>query len=294
MGVINAENTLSFKSSQPLFDRIKKRLTSFDEAALIDDGDFHKDVNHVLGELGLAVMKECEAVIKIKDFKAKLPANFSNFHFAARCSFDWKGSKSISEQKPYIFYQTEISNECPAKCEINCVKKDTTTKIVVRTFIDDTPCTFTSNNDACPLILSSNVKSHCLNMHSPFKPGPDEITIEDKVIYTMFDEDSVYIQYYGSPMDEYGLPMIPDQVNIEKAIEYYIYSQYFETMYWNGTIPNIAQMLTDARNQYDNKYLPAARYWAKLPTFARMIQSARRQRNKNRFFNFAFDRTIIK
>lgn len=293
MGKINATNDLIFKSSKPLFDRVKKRLSSYDAQGLIDDGDFHKYVKDLLEELGRAVYKECETVVHIKDRKAKLPDNFKYFYAAYRCTFKWHGVKSINEQKPWIFYtDTEITQECPSECKLECKKEFGKTKIVIRTFVNGEESTCSSNNPRL-LKLSSSVGDICTeDSPSLFCHSNDEIEIEDKkIIHTNFDEDSVYIQYYGLPVDEFGLPMIPDQVNIEKAIEYYIYTQLFQDFYWNSTVPDIARMLADVRQQYDFE-LGQARSWVKLPSFQTAINSIRRQRGNRKFYQFNFDRTV--
>lgn len=295
MGVINAENTLKFKSSKPLFDRIKKRLSSFDAMGLIDDGDFHKHVKYVLGQLGLAVYKECEAILYVKDKKVKLPNNFDTYHAAFKCNHNFSDTKSINEQKPLIYYtDTEVTQECPNNCCIECVGETLgKTKIVIRTFVNGDETVGTFSNPVL-LSLSPNVKvrcsDDCLNL---FSTKRDEITIDDDgIIHTRFDEGHIYLQYYGLPFDENELPMIPDQEDIEKAIEYYIYSQLFEEFYWNSTVPGVGAFMQDALQKYELKYLPQARYWARLPSFQRMIESIRRQRSRRKFFYFQGDRTI--
>jgi len=304
MGVINAENFLKFKSSKPLFDRIKKRLSSYDSMGLIDDGDFHQYVKDILDKLGQAVYKECEAVLPVKDFKARLPNNFKFFHVAYRCSFTWQGVKSINEQKPLFFYtDTEISRECcDSKCTLQCVPDNVgRTKVVIRTFVNGgDECTAVSNHQRL-LILSPNVRDLCTedslsvlgHRHGHHVQDCDEIGFDENIkhILTRFDQDSIYIQYYGLPMDENGLPMIPDETHIEKAIEYCIYATLFEEWYWNTSIPDIVRILADARQQYDY-HLGMAMSWAKLPSFKRMIQSIRRQRASRKFYYFGNDKTI--
>jgi len=294
MGVINPENNLKFKSSDALFARIKKRLNSFDAQGLIDEGDFHKHVMYILEQLGQAVFVEGEAVLHVKDFKARLPHNFKYLHAAYRCTFRSNGPKTINEQKPYFYYHdTEITRDCPKSCTFQCHQEFGRTKIVIRTFVngEDSFDGGTCNKFQI-LKLSPNVKErcteHCVNL---LHAGKDEITLKDNHVLTMFPCDTIYMQYFGIPIDEEtGLPMIPENEYIEKAIEYYIYTQLFEEFYWNTTVPGIANMLQDARVQYDF-HIGMARYWAKLPTFAKMVNAIRRQRSNRKFYYFAFDKT---
>jgi len=296
MGIINAENNLKFKSSKILFDRIKKKLSSFDSQGLIDDGDFYYYVKYVMKQLGLAVYKECEAVIIVKDKHVKLPSNFDTFHAAFKCTPEFTDTKSINEQKPIIYYtDTEVTQVCPNKSCIECVGEELgKTKIVIRTFVNGDEQVRRFRNPIL-LKLSPNVKAKCTeDCLSLFASDADEITIDDQnVIHTHFDSGSIYIQYYGLPFDENELPLIPDQKDIERAIEYYIYSQLFEEFVWNSTVPNLGPILQDARNQYDFS-IGQAKYWAKLPSFKKTIESIRRSRSRRKFFYMEGDKTITR
>jgi hypothetical protein len=293
MGVINAENMISFKSSDALYARIKKRLSSFDAMNLIDDADFHDHVKFIIERLGVGVYKECEAIIDIVDHKAKLPDNFKTWFAGFKCTPDFENVKSINEQKPWIYYiQTEIGQECNNSCCISCVGEGSKTKIVLRTFVNGDP-TVRSYGNPIPLVLSPSVKRFCeSDCRNPFDAKLNEITIDDnRIIHAQFD-DSIYLQYYGLPIDEYGLPMIPEIDVIEKAIEYYIYSQLFEEFYWNSTVPNIANMLADARQKFDF-YMAEALYYVKLPSFAKMVQVTRKFKNNKKFYQFVYDKTRV-
>lgn len=294
MGKINPENLLQFRSSQSLFDRISKRLASFDSMQLLDTGDFHKHVIYIYDQLGLAVYRECEAVIPVKDHRAKLPDNFKTFHAAYKCRSEFRSTKTINEQRPWIFMiDTEITKECPNKCKLEHKHESGTDKIVIRTFVNaDDPTPYRYSNPTL-LRLSPNVRDICTDdCPSLFCAAADEITIDDNgTIHTEFTDDSIYMQYYGIPIDENGLPMIPVNEDVEKAIEYYIYSQLFEEWYWNSVVPNIANFLQDARAQY-GFYIAQARYWAKLPSFQKMINSVRRAKSRRQFFYSLHDRTI--
>jgi len=292
MGKINPENLLQFKSTQPMFDRISKRLASFDAMNLIDTGDFHKHVAYVIEQLGQAVFQECEAIVPIKDRKGKLPENMKRLHGMYKCTPEFRTTQSINEQKPWVYmYQTEITNECPNRCKFEH-KHEGETKVVIRTFVNGDELTLSYKNPIM-LRLSPNVRHLCTDdCPSLFQGEPDEVTIDDNgTIHTVFDNDSIFMQYYGLPMDENELPMIPVQEDVEKAVEYFIYTQLFEELYWNSAVPNIANMLQDARQQY-NFYIAQARYWAKLPSFAKMVNSIRKMRSRNKFYYSLTDRTI--
>lgn len=294
MGVINIENDLTFKSSDVLFDRVKKRLRSFDAEGLIDDGDFTNHVKYILDTLGRSVYKECSAVIPVENYKAKLPGNFKFFYSAHRCGLKIKGGKHNEIRRPWVFqYETELERDCETSCAIDCCteKHTKTTKVVIRQFVNDEIIDCAESTEMCLLTLSPNVRDICIeDCPNPFCPGPDEITIQDRNILTRFTDSSIFIQYYGLALDKFGLPMIPDNNHIEKAIEYYIYTQLFEEFYWNKEADGIERMLADARVQF-TEHMSSAVSFVKLPSFQRMINSIRRQRSNRKFYYFAGDRT---
>lgn len=285
MGVINPTNLMGFRSSEPMIARIKKRLSKMDADGLIDDGDFHKCIKRVLkSELGVAVLKECEAVLPVKDYRAKLPDNFDQFHMAIRCNFKFGKTKSINEQRPYIYYHdTELTQDCPDKCTINCSPDYGRTKIVIRTFVNGEENTCSSSNN-CLLKLGGSSRE----LFSEDSPNigcesDDLITVEDGYINTHFDTGSIYIQYFGLAVDQYGLPMIPDNESAELALEHYIYAYLFEEWYLNSTIPDVVGKLQYAQQQY-GIYIEKAKSYVKLPSFAKCIDSIRRQRRRLKFY----------
>lgn len=295
MGIINANNTLSFKSSESLFARIKKRLTSIDSQGLIDDGDFHKHIAYFYSLLGESLFKECQAVVHVKNYKAKLPPNFHKLYAAYKCTPYYNEPKTINEQRPLIFY-SDIEIGCEksdTRCCITCAG-DTRNKIVVRNYVVGEPSTCYTYRNPVLLNVSPNVRDRCSEDCLSIIPSAmNEITFDGEGnILTNFDNDSIYLQYFGTPLDDNGLPMIPTEEIVEKAIEYYIYTQLFEELLWNSSVANIGQMLQDVRNQYNTQYFPQALYWAKLPSFNAMVNATRRMRSKNKFYYFNVDKTI--
>ena len=299
MGVINAENTLSFRSSSELFNKIKKRLSPFDAQNMIDEGDFYDYVVEILELLGVAVYSECEAVVHVREFKAALPCNFKLWYAAYKVHPEVGFVPSINEQKPWIWYQhNEVSQICPAysgNCRIGCDDPNgkSITKIVVRTFVNGDSYNDYPFRDPLPLFLSPNVKDRCSpHAKKVIRTSWNEVTIDhNRTMHFRFKEDEVYMQYYGLPFDENFLPMIPDNTMVESAIEYYIYTKLFETFYLTSSVPNIANQLKYVKEEFERKYMPQALYWVKLPSFARTVQSIKLMRSKGKWAEWMYDRT---
>ena len=293
MGRIIPENNLKFRKSTELFSRITSFLNTYDQQGLIDEGDFHDYVIFVLEQLGVAVYVQHQSLIKVKDHVGKLPCNFKVWEAAYKCHPLQHNIKSINEQRPWIYYMdNEITKECPNDCSIECRGEEQgKTKVVIRTFVNGDTDEY-HYGDLRELVLSPNVqRPHSKDCERIIPSKMNEVTIDDNELICHFKEDSVFMKYYGLPIDDNYLPMIPDNPDIEAAIEYYIYKRLFEQWYLNSTVPDAVNKLKYVIDQYDY-HLRQARYWAKLPSFQRMVQAIRRQRNTLNIYQMQ-DRTRV-
>lgn len=298
MGVINAESTLSFRSTKELFSRINGYLESFAANNLIDTGDFYDYIIYIYDQLGVGAWKECEALVEVKNHHAKLPCNFKIWQAAYKCHRNVGGESapSINEQMPWIWYQqAELSTVCANDFNVEKTGPQgeiVKNKLVVRTFVNGDPI-FNEFHHMEPLFLGPNVKDR--NDPRCMKVVPakyNEVTIQDKIMRFQFKEDHVYMQYYGLPFDEFGLPMIPDESSLEKCIEFYIYTQLFEKWYLNSTVPDIANKLKYVKEEY-RTHFAQAKYYVNLPSFKKMCQAIRTMKGNLQFYQPLHDRTRV-
>lgn len=291
MGVITPVNQLQFKPTSELFSRVKKFLSSFDAAGQIDEGDFYHYVKDTIAEVGIYYYQEQEAILEIKDYKAALPDNFYQLYAAYKCmpGGEPKPVMPVLLDKMDWVTGTEISDNA---CEINCQREDKTFIITMRTYIAGSLCTRHFHSPIL-LRLSPHVKPKfcaegCRNLNIT---SADEITIDEGILYTNFTHSAIYLQYYGFPIDEHtGLPLIPQDTHIEKAIEYYILFKTLETLWLNNQAPDIETRVKYLMSQYEF-HLAKAKYNAKLPSFQTMIAHIRERRGRFDIYNRLTDTT---
>lgn len=300
MGVINAERMLQFKDTKELFSRINSYLESFAANNLIDTDDFWDYIIYMYDLLGVGLWKECESLIEVKNHIAKLPCNFRLWYAAYKCRRDGvggEGAPEINEQIPWIWYQqAELSTVCADDMNVEKTGPHGETvknKLVIRTFVNGDHY-MNEFHGMEPLYLGPNVKDYCDPHCMRVVPaGWNEVTIDhDRRMRFRFKDSHVYMQYYGLPFDENFLPMIPDESSIEKAIEFYIYTQLFEKWYLNSTVPNIAEKLAYVKKEYAFHFAQA-KYYVNLPSFQKMCQSVRTQKGNLKFYNPSTDRTRV-
>lgn len=281
MGVIS-EDYIKFKNTSQLFSKIKRRLKNYDIVGLIDENNFPEYVSEVLKELGVSALKEEEVILRIKNRKACLPKDFEQLYAAYKCTSEKKTDQRHLQNISVFEYDitTEVfgrKNGCDIKCECD---EDIIERVVLKQFVNDR---YISSCYVNPILLrlSPNVRGKCsedcLNLISS---SQYEITIDNDTIYTNFDDDAILFKYFAFPLDDDGLPMIPDIIEIEQAIESYILLQIFMDFYLVDDIPNAAQKMQLLQIEHD-KAMAKARFIGKLPTFSKLVNAIKDKKGIN-------------
>lgn len=286
MSVITPESNGIFKSSSALFSKVRRFLSSYNTVNAIDDGEFPAYVAEVLRALGIGVYEEKEAVTKVEHFKAKLPKGFNILYAAYKCKPTLNSKDIIHPQGGASVFNDitwEVLETSPG-CEIDVCTDNTKIieKITVRQFVEEKAVTVSLVNPIL-LRLSPNVKrTKCLNdCQNLLATSAYEITIDDGFIYTNFDNDAIYMKYWALPLDEDGMPKIPDIEHLERAIQWYIIWQVSLQWWFNSSVPDLEKRWQYAEAKY-NEYYDKAKNWIKTPSFNRVINLIRRLRSTNK------------
>jgi hypothetical protein len=121
-------------------------------------------------------------------------------------------------------------------------------------YIQQTRKKETGTNNLYPMRYASDT------FHSAYHQvgSPDFVTmpsnydwtysLNNGMIYTNFKEGVIEQSYKGLKVDEDGLPMIPDNVKFEKAVEEYIKSQWYRRQWELGKISD--KVLDKAEREY--------------------------------------------
>lgn len=121
----------------------------------------------------------------------------------------------------------------------------------------------------------------CKNL---FARSLDEISINqqgvNKFLHSTLERPIIYLKYYAYPEDpETGLPLIPEEPIIQRAIEYQLMYYFFYMAWLDGTDVNLERKLQDLELKRD-KYLMEAINYSKMPSFNKAIEMARKTRKK--------------
>jgi hypothetical protein len=272
----------NFKSADILFSKIKEDFSSFDNAHLIDDGRFYKDVKYILNLLGLNWYRQADEILTIANYKAVLPIDFhlaDAIYKCDSCSMETLPDGVVLTKVTFDHYPTICDPDphcyvCPEPIHEPCIFNRHEEILIQR----DNMYTRYSN----PVLLRpgtintrNQCDTKCLNIYSDC---PQTFTIQNGQIYTNFQDGTIFMSYYAFPLDEEGYPMIPDNEHVEKCIEYYIKLNIMETLWINSEV-DVERKLKWFADQY-KYHLGQAQFETKLPTFENMVKQIRSVRRR--------------
>lgn len=274
MGNITPANNIQFISADSLFAGVKEELVSFDEADLLDQGQFFKWVTDILGKLGIGFYTEEIAIIPVEHYKVKLPKNFKTFYAAFRCdaSFEKVVNKGRGVFERITYYtDTTTEDRILSDCNIPSepVVNQRYSAITVEHYVD-TEKKFTDFSNFKLLRLANSAVREICEFHGLNQNAyqhPDEISFSNGYLNTNFNTGYVYLFYYANPIDpKTCMPLIPDVESIKRAIESYIQYRVFRKLWLNNMAPDLERKVQFLKIEHDD-LMGAAYVEAGLPSF---------------------------
>ena len=295
-------NEFNFISPQRLFAKIEKQLSAYTSNALLDTGDFYAEIKWCVAQFGLASKEMKDAIVKLSDYKGELECDFYLLDSAWLCNPGGEGSVPMFQSKEIGY--TETTSECvegglscdqggnTGMCIVDtCKTGEVFSKVTVREYINSQPQYYTYNY---PTLLRLNnkksvekfFKDDCKNL---FSNSPEEISIkkqgDSSFLYSTLKDPIIFYKYWAYPIDTSTKePLIPDDPILERAIEYHLLYYFFKMMYLNGDNKDIQNKVLMLQ-QDASKYMGEAVNLCQLPSFNKMINTARRERSKWNSYN---------
>lgn len=293
-------STTNFKSAKYLFAKIKRDLSSFDGVNQIDEADFPMYVAEVLKTLGVGAYKEASAILTVHNGVANLPSDFMYLYASYYANKECDEIDHLIYQRGHVLVNDvtcEVVNNVDYemlgiknRCQLDCGEFDKVfEKVTTREYVNDTLARTRTWDKKHLLRLSPHAKGVCsddsVHHAHPHDRCEDEITISDNKAFVNFKNADIFLQYYAFPFDKEGIVMIPDVIQIEKAIEWYIKYQLMLGYWFDGSVADIQQKWQKAE-EMSNKHMAEAKNFLKTPSFQTLVHSIRQQRKINKVAYF--------
>lgn len=259
------EDAKELISCEGVIARVRNMLSTFDEQGLLNQQVMYGWVREVLDRLGLSGLAYYEEVIPVTNNTAWLPERIKNVEAIYSVEPEDDSSKLwFQDYAGYIQGHGVLPGlqvDGDSVTQISWYKQK---QIAVRF---NTP-------RLLPVIIKKSL---------PFglDSTTDEFVSRDGRKLTSFGNThkAFYIQYYGVPVDEEGVPLIPDTETMLRAVRTFLIFRFFEKAWFNSEVPDIQNKYQKAEMDFKQAMFDAIRE-AKLPSFSAMINMIRKSRRR--------------
>lgn len=241
-----------YKTVDSLIAEIQAEPFFKDNPHLIDKVSIYRWVYLMLKQFGINIMQKHPIIVDVENYRGKLPENFGKLGLAAFCA---KGVCQVTGNKDrllqtYLYtdrieskYIIENVESGDSSCETKkCLAEEN--QIVEKYYIhEDCEVSLYYNHPVYVNIgrkdtLDACCAKDCVNRW--VRNSPYSIDIKGTQVQANFKEGSLYVEYYGLPVDEEGNPIIinSDRGYVEQYIEYGIKRRILEQAMWSQDAPN--------------------------------------------------------
>lgn len=278
-----------------IVSKVLRDLNKYADAGLITEDSLYSDAISELKRFGNDICTLQEAFVDVRNGYGELPEQFFSLKLALECEPHYYEKKNVEihDIQHSLFYKERVEignvwNECESCCQ------EKTEKLVRETvYMNAGSIDFYYKNPR-PLRLTKTLEksvchSTCTNRF--VSDNPHEINIlRRRTIQANFNSGTIYIQYYGLPVDEEGNIDVPDTANghLNKYIEYYLKRTVAEQLIGNSDAQGV-QALYPIFAQEESKALRNASSELKLTKLTPKDMRKMQMRNRLDVLNFEID-----
>lgn len=294
------ESEFPLISCERLFSRISENMSSYLSNGLLDVEQFYPEVKWMVAQLGLAVFEQTGDVLILDKHRAELPCDFYLLDSAWLCCQSKQAEMDCNlnywQGKNVFFTVTDnvtlLQGNCPAPnytgWSVNaCDNHSILQQVTVSEYVTGAPCQ-TFNFNSPTLLRLKNHKTvgkvctdRCQNIYCS---SPWEISINRKpggyFLSSTLKDPIIFLKYWKYPIDkETGLPLIPDDPIIEKALEAHLTHWLLVKLWTNSEVTDVENKIKYWEQQ---KYitLDNAKSYTKLPSWAYTVEMTKRVRKR--------------
>lgn len=268
-----------FVSSRPLIDSVRAKMRSYDAAGLIDEGLFYDWIHEILNYLKISAYNPQMYIVEVKNHKAPLPVNFERVHagYSLFPRFDRNQRYFLGGSKITVEFEVDgVSTPVEPLAELSGEHD-----LVKKYFLDNSELDLRFANPKL-IRLSPQTPLEYIDDQSlsVYTTATDEFYINKnlKLIQTNFN-GWMMLQYYGYPIEEAtGLPAVPEEPIIQKAIISYLVKNLLEEWWLNASVPDLERKLAHFKNEHDEAMRDTITY-VKTPGFESSLRMARNRRS---------------
>ena len=238
-------DNIHYITSEPLIAEVKQELKTYFEAGAVSEVLIPSFIDQALRKLKVLALRPEEAVIRFENYKSEMPYDFYLLDYAIMYSSEVFWNNGVTSMQG-SWYKEVQGDPCATNSNIQIYE---TLSIPtpgfrismkepkwIRVYADSTSlCT-----EDCPNLKASSTDIIKINQH--------------KKVSASFQEGCVYVKYFSRPVDDYGIPMIPEVLEVEEYIKSYLKYKFFEQM-WHSVMDESTKQVTEKLMYYKREQL---------------------------------------
>jgi len=235
--MINLNKEINFIPVDSLLEEVRLMLSSYYEKDMLDDVVFYPIIKEALSKLGAKIYPVNSKIIRIQNYKGKLPNDFYKLILALGC-FDYTITTGTDSSNPKLYDITpeQFDDYLISKPSITGLDECGANFYLVQRFETFT----TSYSSISPLSVSTNSMPYCTNnCFNKNISSPDQIQVDkhNSTLLTNFNNGFVYLEYLQNleiDTEEGKDILIPDFGPIRRWIKALCIETAFKFIYFNN------------------------------------------------------------
>lgn len=227
---------------------LKSDLSRYDQMGLIDELSIYAWIEDAMKKFGKLVCERTDCIVDIHNGVGCLPHGFYSFDEAYKCepiAYTTKKGEDISDLQDEFAWKERTERGFRWNSCDECCKEEYECVITEKFYIKTREVEFHYHRPQ-KLRLGKKIKSVVGGDKRPKNPDQlFDIEIASGKIYTHFDDGSIYLRYYSTPVDEEGLPIIYDSQlgYVYQFVDSFVKRKTLERIFANGDDPNVITKL---------------------------------------------------
>jgi len=270
---------LQYISSDSLLAEVKQELKSYFESGAISEILIPTFIDQALRKLRVLALKPEEAVLHFQNYQSELPCDFVLLDRAMMYDHQVEWSTGVSAVEGHYYKSIDCTN-----CTDCTPKEEVYEEITV------------ASNAGFNLKLKKPTwirvyhasKQYCTEGCQNLSVSSEDVLqiYNNSKVSSTFETGCVYIRYFSRPVDDNGIPMIPEILEVEEYIKSYLKFKFFE-MLWHSVMDESVNQIVSKFQYYKQDYLSKLQAaLSYMMTYSRQQIADNTVKQKQRFFKY--------
>ena len=269
---------INYISSESLIAEVKQELKTYFESGAITEVLIPTFIDQALRKLKVLTLKPEDAVLHFTNYKSELPCDFVLLDRAMMYDTEVEWSAGVNSLQGY-WYKSIDCVDCSS-----CNTKEETYETIT---VPGVGFKLTMKQPKWIRVYHAS-KQYCTEGCQNLSVSSSDVLqiYDNSKVSSTFETGCVYIRYFSRPVDDDGIPLIPEILEVEEYIKAYLKFKFFE-MLWHSVMDESVNQIVSKFQYYKNdslsKLQAALGY---LMTYSRQQMADNVVRQKQRFFRY--------